>query len=581
MTGSQGRMSQERSSGRAVVALALLAFGLRLFDLGRQALWEDEAATWWFGLQVIGGGLGEQLRVEPTPPLHYALSGAMLRLFGDSDLVLRLPSAVFAALGVWAVFALTRELVSARAGAWAAGWLAIHPWHVSFGREARVYTLLLLLAVLLWLALWRALEGDRLRHWLAVAGLLALACWSHFYGLFLGFTVGVLVLALAPSWRVRGRGLSAAALGGLLFAPYLVLALPHLEQTGADWSVARLYELYPEVVEPHWIAEGQAIGARRHPTVRRLATPSTPALLWAPAMAVQASLVVLAFFALGRTRGQPARGAAPFATPWRRRFFAASIWLVPVAVPWAISVAHRPIFHPGRHDFYVLGASALLVGAGVDWLGRKRDGAARIGPVSPWQVSTVVVLVLAASFRLAWLHVLPASDDARRTGAWLAELHRGPDSPPKVVATGIRRLVHERYLSQALGSPSSDGRAGIESFPASTDLHPGWADPRELVPRQDELAAEARSRVRQWVESEPPVSKVVVLARPYPSGEDRRRSEAWWVDRHLFAALAEAGYGTGAVPGAGSGLAAPLPGKNVRVFELGDAAAGPGLGEGR
>ena len=534
----------------AIFTLVLLALGLRLVDLGRLPLWEDEAATWWFAT-TLDGSLAEHAKVEPTPPLHYILVGWVYEHLGRTDAWIRLPSAIFGALSVGAAYLFGRRLVSPTAGAWAALWLALHPWHVFFSREARVYPLLLLLTLLLAWAVWIALEKDRRRDWIAVSALSALALWSHFYGLFLGFTLGVAVLAFARSRRARLRGLAALALAGLSFVPYLATAIPHLRAGGSVWSVERIQEQMPEMLHPARVAEGHALGARRSMLARGLYQPPTPDLIWLPAIVTQGVLVLLGLAVLLRTSAEDAR---------RRGSYLLLLWLLPVLVPWLVSQLSRPVFHPGRHDFYVLGSSAIAVGTGLAVLGHliaKRGWRRLAGRVAA--ISAVVVLMLAAAFRLAWLHVQPVDPRPRLVGAWLAQ-HADPTTP--IVATGIRRALTERYLVLA------GGDASIESFPASTDRHPGWSDPFALLERPEELAAEAEARARQLgLEG---TSRIWVLPRPYPEDPaTRRRMTTWLVDRHLFEGLAAAGFQAVSLD-----LPADLEGQIQAFEQAGDRSAG-------
>lgn len=522
-----------------VLCLMLAAWALRLVDLARFPVWEDEAATWWFALRVTEGtDLVERMRAEPTPPLHYGLIGVLLRLFGDSDFVLRFPSTVLGALGVGAVFVLGRAVLNERIGWWAALWLAVHPWHVAFSREARAYTLLALGTVFVAWSLWRALEQPTLTRCVLLTFSLTLACWTHFYGLFLGFTVGICILIWGRSWKDRFKLLSAAAVAGVLFAPYVALVLPGLQAGGSDWSVHRLYEISSAASHPVVIAEGHAIGAQRTPFARRLSQPPTPSLLQRPAVLAQALLVLLGWAAL--FTATPLLAVAPLG--YRRRLYLLVFGLLPVLVPWLISVIHRPIFHLGRHDFFVLPIVALWIGAGFEVLisGFGRAERRRLGKIIAGLL--VIAVLPAALFRLAWLHLLPTPSEPRALAVHLAE--QVPEDG-LIVATGIRRLSLERYLRPA-GST-----ARIESFPSSTDDHPGWADPRDLIRRQDELRLEAEKRVAAWAAEN---RKVWVLPRAYPeSPEDRRRSEEWLIDRHLFEALEQAGFHLAHGQGTGNG----------------------------
>ena len=82
------------------------------------------------------------------------------------------------------------------AAAVTAAWLlALHPWHVRWGVDARGYSLMLLAIVLGWIALWHALHANRRRWWLAYAGCQA--------GMLLAFP-GALYVALIQNTAALG-----------------------------------------------------------------------------------------------------------------------------------------------------------------------------------------------------------------------------------------------------------------------------------------------------------------------------------------------------------------------------------------
>jgi len=493
-----------------LAALALLtaaALALRLVQLTRFELFVDEAATWWFARLTAAGRLAEQIALEPTPPLYYGLVGVVMRLFGDSDLVMRLPSAIFGAATIPAVYLLGRDLLQRRVGWIAAVMLTVHPLHVFYSREARVYPLLLWLTVVLLWTLWQALEVDRMRWWIACGGVLIAITYCHYYGLFVVLMVAVAVLLLARDRRARWRGLAVAAVAGVAFSPYLAATLPHLRDSGAAWSIETFYRDLPQEKRLGRVLEQQLVGADYHAYLRHLDRPPTPAPLRAASLLVQ--VLLLAWAAKARLAEHPrALGLLLLA------------WLLPLLVPWAITLTWRPIFHSGRHDVYTLGAVTVLLAAGLDALrsSRRQRWAAALA---------AAVLIAGAGHRLYWMHRVPAAQGARQAGAWIAA---NAGSGDLVIATGIRRLVTERYTRLA------GGEVPFESFPKSTDDHPGWSDVMTLMEDQEGLHREARQRVAALA-----CEQVFLLLRTYRSTADAV-SATWLVDRHLVENLWAAGW---------------------------------------
>jgi mannosyltransferase len=134
--------------------LAIIALGafLRLYRIGTNGLWIDEAFSIWMGRQPAGEMLGWLAQIDQHPPLYYLLLHVWMRL-GDDQAVVRGFSALCSTLTIPAIYLLGRRLVDQKLGLLAALILAVSPFHVHFAQEARMYALLTLNASLAMLAL--------------------------------------------------------------------------------------------------------------------------------------------------------------------------------------------------------------------------------------------------------------------------------------------------------------------------------------------------------------------------------------------------------------------------------------------
>ncbi|MBI2886946.1 MAG: glycosyltransferase family 39 protein [Chloroflexi bacterium] len=177
--------------------------------------------------------VGEVLRgvaSDYQSPLYFLLLHFWLKL-GQSDLWLRLPTALLGAALVPLVYVTGRRFFSPAAGLWAALFSAVTTYQVYFSRYPRSYILLALLAVLAAYTLHLALQDAQRRRW-ALHGLtVALALYTHPYAFFL----------LPPLWGyaawrlyLRGRHQFAplAVTGGLALLSYLPWAGVALAQWG-------------------------------------------------------------------------------------------------------------------------------------------------------------------------------------------------------------------------------------------------------------------------------------------------------------------------------------------------------------
>ena len=126
------------------------------------------------------GGYGQE-------PLYLYLMAAIVRLFGNNTLSIRLPSVLCGLLGMGASYALARRLFGVRIALIAVAGLAISWWPVFYSRVGlRAITLPLfaaLSALFLWQGIFRSSVATSHHDWLFAYAAFALA------GLFLGFSL--------------------------------------------------------------------------------------------------------------------------------------------------------------------------------------------------------------------------------------------------------------------------------------------------------------------------------------------------------------------------------------------------------
>ncbi len=205
----------------AAVAALLCAIGLT----GR-SLWLDEGAT----VAIVsqhGAALGHAIAHDGGNMLaFYAGEHLLVRLFGDSLLVLRLPSVIADMVTVGSATAVALRLLDSRAAALTAGLLtAVSLPLVFWGQDARGYALMATFGTLSWVAL-LAFEETGSRRALAgyaVAMLLALYCG---FDAVLLIPAQLLATVAVPRRRAHLAGLAGALLlVALASIPLFVLAL--------------------------------------------------------------------------------------------------------------------------------------------------------------------------------------------------------------------------------------------------------------------------------------------------------------------------------------------------------------------
>jgi hypothetical protein len=224
-----------------VLSLTAGGLALRVAELGRESFWLDEAGRAAIAALPLAAIPGAVAVVELSPPLYHLLLHGWLRLAGESDLAVRLLSALLGAAAIPATYALGRELVGRRAALLAAALAAVAPLYVAYAQEAAMYALFALLALGAALAQVRFVRGGSTASLLAFALTMLLALYTHYYALFLLAAQNAYLL-----WLVRrgalpgGRGRRWLLVqGGLALA--CVPWLPFLARQGGlaasatDW----------------------------------------------------------------------------------------------------------------------------------------------------------------------------------------------------------------------------------------------------------------------------------------------------------------------------------------------------------
>ncbi|MBC7782888.1 MAG: glycosyltransferase family 39 protein [Burkholderiales bacterium] len=134
---SRRQLSPQRAKWWLLL-IVLLGASLRFTRLGFPPALTDEAFTYW----RICGSLGQMfdtLRLDAFVPLHYELLWVLTKLLGPELWVMRLPSAICAALMPLAIYRLCRIMLGRRTAILAALFAAASAYFSFYGRDAKMY----------------------------------------------------------------------------------------------------------------------------------------------------------------------------------------------------------------------------------------------------------------------------------------------------------------------------------------------------------------------------------------------------------------------------------------------------------
>ncbi len=223
--------------------LFTLALGFNLYRLGTPSIWFDEAFSVELARQPLPLLWHIIFGLEPNMELYYLLLHGWLAVTGmlgqhSTEFVVRLPSAIFAALSTVVVFLLGRRFLTMPAGLVAAALYLLNDLQLVYAQQARSYSLQLLLTCIAWYAFFAAITGESnaKRWWMCYIGATTLAIYTHLFSLFIllaqlcSFSGMLLLSKPWEPWRSKMRRqvlwlfISLAAID-VLIIPVLLVGL--------------------------------------------------------------------------------------------------------------------------------------------------------------------------------------------------------------------------------------------------------------------------------------------------------------------------------------------------------------------
>jgi hypothetical protein len=407
-------------------------------------VWLDEANT----ISICSrsfSGIVEALQRANNFPLYFFLLSIWIRLFGDSEIALRVLSAIFYLAGGAAAFALGRRISSTSRGAWYSAFFYLSsPLAVLQAQNIRMYSLLGLLSALSTLFFIRLLFDDhqsqKTRALLVLVN--AAGILTHVWFV---FVLAAQLLAVMVFERERLRAyLAGMAIAGLPFLALWLRPFSNQLQNGAtNWMAVypvRLLVLAPlefygvYMALPYYFmaayAWTSAEGNKRAPLLQERKIP----------------LLFLVF-------------AASMAFPLLVCFV-------------------RPIYYPGRYAIIALPPLAALLATVFSNLFPRV-----LLPLLCFPLLGLGVVSQVAHRNDVVNAETPIGQSDRATAQFLLE-HAAPGDA--LVFTSLTRPAADYYLRRA----GALGRFVEVNFPKENETHPSWED-AEAADRRSALEAEA------------------------------------------------------------------------------------------
>jgi uncharacterized membrane protein len=287
-------------------------------------------------------------------PLYFLALHGWIEAFGTSEAALRSLSLVFAVAAIPVFLALCRALFRPAVAYVVTALLAVSPFFLDYAREARMYSLALLLVITSSYCFVRTIEEPTSYWWLSFGLIAGLAIYAHLFAAFvlLAQLLSLVFLPRPVRWRPIGGGALIATAVAAPLALYLVI---EGVAEGVSWIPALNREQLRTFLQT-------LTGASRRASVIVV-------------LVVGLAAIVVCYRAWTKERERLWRVGFPLA--W---------FVVPIVAAAAVSLV-EPLFID-RYLIVVLPGFVLTVGVVLDSLVGWR----------PWLVPVVAVVLVAVSY---------------------------------------------------------------------------------------------------------------------------------------------------------------------------------------
>jgi hypothetical protein len=248
LAASEVRRSGPRVARRLTIAAigVVVAIAVVMRFASTSHLWLDEALTVNIARLPLRK-IPTALRRDGSPPLYYAMLHVWMRVFGTGDTAARalpgllgvftIPLAYFCGGGLRS----GGRQFDRRAAVTTMLLVATSPWAIRYSTENRMYSLAILLVLLGFLAVSKAIRSPTQWSLAAVALVTAALLYTTYWAFFLLAVVGAVLLVRGireePAERGAAIRLILAVVAGCgLFVPWLPILATQLRHTGTPWG---------------------------------------------------------------------------------------------------------------------------------------------------------------------------------------------------------------------------------------------------------------------------------------------------------------------------------------------------------
>jgi len=221
-----------------IFIVLFVALAARLYGLGHESLWTDELSTIYrSGHESVADVIRRGTISDWHPPGYYLFMHFWMMVFGDSEVSVRMPSAIAGTISIYFIYVVGRKLYDEKTGIMSSLAAAFSAYHLYYSQEARMYAFLLLFTLIcasFMLNITGRLRKGREpknRDIILYSVFAVLAIYTHYFGL---LAVGLSFIYMLSVSKYRIRKLVYA--GTAIFLCYLPW-LPHFQHDASRTEI--------------------------------------------------------------------------------------------------------------------------------------------------------------------------------------------------------------------------------------------------------------------------------------------------------------------------------------------------------
>jgi uncharacterized membrane protein len=386
----------------------VVAAALRFTRLSNESFWLDEIQQAKITSLIPHLGWRAVASNDYVAPLSHYLLWPLQAVFGFSEFVARLPSALAGIALVPAAYALAARLFSPRIGLFTAALVALSPYSAWYSRDARMYSLLMLASTLFLLCFVQVVtRPTRLNSvLLVVLGVVGIYIHQYFVLVIFSSTAYIAVRCVRSDRKLIGRLIVLNAISLLSYVPWAVAMSHYNPGTVGSTRSGRLF------FAPYTVLSF-IIGFDFGPSVREMQTIGAATAMRNHAAAIAVPIAVIVAIAIAlilRLRTQIRQKTADDPL-----YFVVTLAVLLIGIPVVIGLISSKFNFNVRYCAPALVPVMMLIAVVLDGF-RPRRVALLIAVV----LGAVLVL---STYRVLWPGDRYAREDIRSTARYLSADH--------------------------------------------------------------------------------------------------------------------------------------------------------------